>query len=454
MNPTNCRDRPPMLSAQVLLCHRLEVLAQSLRSMKKEATVCVLACITNFVTSSEDVSSTVSLRVDPVFTEFFSTVAEECESNPGRKYLVCPPMYRRAPLWYRDNLSQILTRFSLASKNCQSDNFGLLPSFANPAFESDGIHLNAYSGLEYVLHLFDSSKLLLDSLSAPAPVRECLALESTRLLEDRMMALEQDHQRLSAHVDLRDAISSEAEDYRCNERMENCFVVSGLRSIQGRFSGKEWQDRAQADVQEVIKAVVGESRGIKVVRNATGLAPNAIITYNVEMQDVQDACLIRSKFGRFFSGGKDNRPPALGNISVQNSVTRGTRIRISILKLLAKRYESSNPEGKAQVIGYTSRPTLRITPPPSAKDKRVRSFNYIEAIKKFPTNFTEEEIASITRRAYAAFPNSLRSTFGVLSDDFPGLGSRPRAKRAASPSSSASTERRVRVETENDADNS
>ena len=268
-----------------------------------------------------------------------------------------------------------------------------------------------------------------------------------------MMALEQDHHRLSTHVDLKDAIYAESEDFRCNERMENCFVVSGLTSIQGRLSGKEWQERAQADVQVIIQAVLGDARPINVVRNATGMAPNAPITYNVEMKNISDAVAIRSKFGRFFSGGKDGRPSNLSQISVQNSVTKGTRIRISILKLLAKRYESSNPEGKAQVIGYTSRPTLRLTPPPTAKDKRIRIFNYIEAIKKLPTVFTEEEIGAITRRAYAVSPGQLRSTFGILSDDFPGLGSRPaRSKRAASPatSSSGSLERRARVGAEFD----
>ena len=455
MNPTNCRDRPPMLTSQVLLCQRQEILSQSLRSIKRETSVCVLACITNFLTSSDDVSSTINHRVDPVLVDFFKCLDAECQANPDRKYLVCPPMYRRLPLWYRDGLSQVLSRFSFASKNCQQPNFGLLPSFPSPAFEADGVHLTAYSGMEYVLHLFDSCQHLLESLSAPAAVRECLALESTRLLEDRVMALEQDHLRLSTHVDLKDAIYAESEDFRSNERMENCFMVSGLNPIQGRLSGKEWQERAQSNVQVIIRALLGESRRISVVRNATGMSPNAIVTYNVEMEETSDAALIRSKFGRFFSGGKDARPPNLSQISIQNSVTKGTRIRISILKLIAKKYESSNPEGKAHVIGYTSRPTLRITPPPTAKDKRARSYTYIEAIKKFPIVFSEDEIAAITKRAHASFPHQLRSTFGVLSDDFPGLGARPaRSKRAASPttSTSGSTERRLRVDQESEVD--
>ena len=55
----------------------------------------------------------------------------------------------------------------------------------------------------------------------------------------------------------------------------------------------------------------------------------------------------------------------------------------------------------------------------------------------------------LTRRAFASFPNQLRSLFIVLSDDYPGLGVRPqRPKRPASPSAApaAAQDRRGRFE--------
>ena len=434
-----------MLDSQVLICNRPEVLQQSLRSVRKESTICVLACITNFLTSSEDSSDTLSIRIDPVLGDFFTTISASCQSNPSRRFLVCPPMYRRSPLWFRDGLPEILSRFSSASKSVTCPNFALLPSFPTPSFEADGIHLNAYSGYEYVLHLFDSSKKLIDSLADPDVVRETVSKESARLLEDRVVALEQDHRRLNQTVELKTAVNAELEDFRANERMEDCVVVSGLSPIPGRLSGKEWYDRACSDSKTVLELVLGRTVDVVSVRNSTGMAPNAPTTYTVQLSSVESALAIRSKFGKFFSGGRDSRPPALSHISIQNSVTKATRIRISILKLLAKRYESSNPGGKARVIGYQPRPLLRVFPPAEAKDKRVRSFNYIEAIQKFPTHFSEDEVEAITRRAFTSFPNKLRSTFVVLSDDFPGLGSRSRSKRPASPLGLASDGRRARV---------
>ena len=445
-----------MSTTHVLLCNRLDVLASSLRNVKRDSTVCVLSCITNFLTSSEDVASTISHRVDPVLDDFFSKIVAECESYPDRYYLVAPPMYRQSPTWYRDGLPEVLTCFSASAKRHSRPGLGLLPSFPTPSFEADGIHLNAYSGLEFVLHLFDSSKIFIDSLSAPDAARESAATESRRLLEDRVVALEQDHRRLSSNVDMKTAIYAEAEDMRQDKRMEDSFIISGLSAVSGRVSGKEWQDRAQQIVQDAVKKIMGEALKILVVRNATGYGPNAPVAYNVQMVRKEDACAIRLKFGSFFARGKDSRPSDLSRVSVQNSVTKGTRIRISILKLIAKRYSDSNPEGKAHVVGYTAQPLLKVIPPPGDNDRvpQPRSYTYIEAVQKFPTCFPDADIGPITKRAYSSFPGQLRSTFIVLSDDYPGLGSRPsgRAKRAASPT--ASSGRRARVdETEDVTEN-
>ena len=448
MNPTNCVDRPQMTAAQVILCSRFEVFAQSLRNIRQESNVVVLACVSNFLTLSEDTSSTLSHRVDPILDEFFSLVSEDCQTHPDRKYLVCPPMYRRSPLWYRDGLPVILTRFSLMAKSYQQSNLGLLPSFSGHVLEADGIHLTAYSGLEYVLHLFASVRNYLTTVASAPEARQEVHSEAARLLEDRVVALEQDHHRLSSEFDLKTAIKAESDDVTANERTENFIVVSGLSRVAGRLSGKEWQDRAQADVQRVIQAVVGATLPITVVHNSTGPSPTAEVTYSVQMAKVEDARAVRQKFGSFFQGGKDSRPPELARVSIQNLVTRETRIRISIMKLLAQRYLKSNPGAKTQVVGYLPRPILKITPPPEAKSQRVRSFNFIEAVQKLPTNFTKEEVGSIAARAAQRFPGQLRSLFIVISDDMVPTSRPGRSKRAASPTSRSSQDRRPRVDDE------
>ena len=83
-------------------------------------------------------------------------------SSPHRQFLIAPPMYRERPLWYRDGLTCFLTTFSQMMSCGKPENVHLLPSFPTPSYDEDGIHLTAFSGLEFLLHLFDSSEALLD----------------------------------------------------------------------------------------------------------------------------------------------------------------------------------------------------------------------------------------------------------------------------------------------------
>lgn len=442
-----------MESCQVLLCNRLDLLAQSLRSIKPDVSVCVLSCLSNFISSAEETSASISPRVNPVLDEVFSLVNEACQAFPDRKYLISPPMYRKSPLWYRDGLSEIMSCFSKMSESYVMPNLALLPSFSNPAYENDGVHLTPYSGLEFVLHLFNSSKTLLASLDAPIEARQDATSESARLLEDRVVALEQDHRRLSSEVDLAAAIKAEFDDVTANERTEDSFIISGMNRISGEMTGIEWQTRAKANVEKIIVALMGPSFQFKieVVHNSSGPSQTSEATYSVQMSCVADARAIRSKFSSYFRGGTDARPPELSRISIQNLVTRATRIRISITKLIGKRYLASNPGAKIQVIGYLPRPVLKVTPPPESKNKRIMSYNFIEAIQKFPTAFTKAEVGELASRAAVSFPGKLRSLFVVLSDDM--VSRSRRSKRPASPSGqSGAAERRQRNEADADAD--
>ena len=150
-------------------------------------------------------------------------------------------MYRVAPLWYREGLPEIMTLFSQVLTSERPGNLHLLPSFPTPDYDAGGIHLTPYSGLEFMLHLFDASVEVLDKLALEPAAAAQASSESTRVLEDRMMAIEQDHRRLSRVVENKIAIDAEAADFRENERFEDYFVVSGLPRIDSDLIGKAWQ---------------------------------------------------------------------------------------------------------------------------------------------------------------------------------------------------------------------
>ena len=151
INKTSCRANPLLKSAQVLSCGSLEILRSSLEEVQEASNVLVMSCVTNFLASAEGPTS-VSRRVDPVLQDFRTALVEACSKNPSKSYTIAPPMYRSHPVWYCEGLPEILTLFSQVLTSDGPQNLYLLPSFATPEFEDNGVHLTSYSGLEYIMH--------------------------------------------------------------------------------------------------------------------------------------------------------------------------------------------------------------------------------------------------------------------------------------------------------------
>jgi hypothetical protein len=247
-------------------------------------------------------------------------------------------MFRSNPLWYKDGMSDVMRTFSSVLSEGRPKNLLLMPSFAAPDYEADGIHLTPYAGVEYLVHLFDSAKDLIKHQHLDDPVKIEAGSESTRLLEDRVMALEQGHKILGKDFETKFAADAELECFQENVRNECYFVISGLPKISDSLRGKEWQNKAVSDVQGVIRLLLGKDLPIIVVQNASGRGAEAPVHYHVKMESTAASQEVRGKFGMFFVGGTDHRPESLKEVSISNRVTPGTQVRLAIMKVMGKRY--------------------------------------------------------------------------------------------------------------------
>ena len=111
MSSLNCRDRPPMASAELKMCGRLEVLAETLRSVRADSTGIILSCLTNFLTGPDtdtagDSFSSASVRVEPVFADVREVLLSFCQEQPDRAFFLAPLMYRTSPVWHLDGPSE------------------------------------------------------------------------------------------------------------------------------------------------------------------------------------------------------------------------------------------------------------------------------------------------------------------------------------------------------------
>lgn len=449
MTPFNCRDRPVMINAQSIPCGRFDVFAESLRQIRAETNVCVLSCITNFITGSSSAEGSISQRIEGTLVEFLRLLNSAAIEDSESLYLVAPPMYRMFPVWYRDGLPEVLKRFSDVMLR-KAPNVYLLPSFATPSFGSDGVHLDPYSGLEFVVHLFDSSLKLIESLSSQPEQVLITNCESSRVLQDRMMALEQDHRRLNSVVESKTAEDAELAEMHENIMYEDHFMIAGLPRLP-KLSPKEWQERAKADVQGVLK-IVFPDRDFKIVfiKNASGPNKDKPARYQVRMESVAISKEIRDRYGSFFLGGTDKRPEPLkrDKISIRNRLTHESRVRLMVMQVLGDHYHESNPGSVVRLIKYSSRPMLKLIPPEGAKDRRVLNFNYIEAVRNLPISFSAEELEPILREIKPKWYGKVRSLFIVLSDDM--IKKRPRTKPATTQPNEDEEETDITEETASD----
>ena len=415
INKTSVRANPAMKAAQILSCGHLGIFKETLAQIRPQSEVCIVSCLTNFLCRAEGPDS-VSQRINPVLSEVRELVEGSCCANPDRFYVIAPPMYRMEPVWYRDGLPEVMTTFSDAFRSERPPNLLVMSSFPTPSYEADGVHLTAYSGLEYLMHLFDGAEAAITAQSLAPGDMAASTSENTRVLEDRIMALEQDHQRLNRVVEHKIAVDAEAADHLENERLQDYLVVAGLSPISPDLVGKEWQDQAQRDVQEVFRLLMGKTFDIVYVKNATPRHKEAVVTYNVQMRQVSDSKAIRDKFGGYFVGG-NKLPTNLKKFSIRNRVTPETKVRIAVLQVLGKRHKTANPVAKVQVIGYDTRPVMKVTPAVGAADRRVQSYDYIQAVKSFPAVFNSTELDFILKKVNPRLCGQLRSLFIVLSDD-------------------------------------
>ena len=111
-----------------------------------------------------------------------------------------------------------MIKFSSLFSDEKPANLFILPSFPSPTLESDGVHLSPYSGFEYVISLFDSAEEVFKASKRSTPAALSHQSESIRSLEDRVVVIEQDHQRLSRSVEAKAAINSESSDFAENQR--------------------------------------------------------------------------------------------------------------------------------------------------------------------------------------------------------------------------------------------
>jgi hypothetical protein len=98
---------------------------------------------------------------------------------------------------------------------------------------------------------------------------------------------------------------------------------------------------------------------------------------------------------------------------VTNSVNLATRVRIDILKAIAKKV--TNDEVQAYVVGFISRPIIHLRKKTDRRDtKPHKSYTFVDAIESYGQLIYASDLEKAYVRAGVAFKGQMQQNFVVL----------------------------------------
>lgn len=385
-----------------LTCAGLESIASDLRKSGKDATE----------TALRDICKELTNKVDD-----------------GIKVTVAPMIFWRSfEESYRKTCNDIW-------RSLQNDfrRIEFLPRISNLRLSDDGVHLQERSATKYIEHIVEESLATWlregeseaesdDTTGSQASEKDAdktIVGMSTPALTNRkrsfkeasesagISALRAEFKSFKSGIESRQAKDllffakhEEQLDVARNERNLDKVVFQGvyIEKLEGKPAEKI--PILKAAIKRVLKALLGqqtaENGDVEMEREEEDTVPKMMFVAHVNPQvrspyrvvevrfeNKETALMIRETFGRKRKEWRTTGmiSDALNGVSVNLSLTRETRIRIEVMKALAK-VLTSNTTGNlaAYVLQFSTRPMLKVTIKQDPDTEYSRVYGYTEAI--------------------------------------------------------------------------
>jgi hypothetical protein len=160
-------------------------------------------------------------------------------------------------------------------------------------------------------------------------------------------------------------------------------------------------------VGEVLKKIVPDFSKHIIFTSLGSRNTATIPLVEVKMDSRELAKKIRKEFSAKGKGGHN-----FGRVFVANSVTLATRVRVDILKAIAKHYTSDKEIFSSSA--FVSKPVLHIRS--KGEGLRLGIYNFSDALTCYGENLTAGELCEAYKRAGAAFKGQLQQSFVVLNE--------------------------------------
>jgi hypothetical protein len=329
---------------------------------------------------------------------------------PESKFCIVMPLRRPSIEWFEGKRTMIDREIQKGIASMRTFNVTRMNCICNSLqqFEKDGIHLTLDSGLIFIESILKVAEEIFnaegvagepkeDTTAQPTDLNGLINVLKSRFESDNMM-----------FARLREEIDSTA-----NRTREDRVVVTGITCKDPLpTDNRQRIEKLKVLAAEVFEAIKPGFEG-KILyasqgRNNDHMLPMA----EVKLDKVEHAVAIRKAFAEKRKGAK--MTGCLERIFISNSINVGTRVRIEILKAIAKRI--TNDKDLAYVASFISRPVLHIRDKSSKNSKPQKSYTFIDAVKQFGSRLKQGDLNESYAKAGKAFAGQLEQNFVVLKE--------------------------------------
>ena len=328
--------------------------------------------------------------------------------------------------WYVESFETLKTEYTkrLASLGLLNITVIKHDDLPTQLFGDDLVHLTPAVGLKFlnaVLYLsdmaFQASLVDLEGDVAmevsPTAGSDVLALAQPaqpaqpKTTEERLNEVIQDIEKRRANDDLVFARIREELDFIANSKKEDRIIIMGMTTEilkpKGEVEARVWIRKI---VEGTLNAIVeGSGNIIQFVSPNRSVAPGVPVC-EVKFKDREGAQKMRKEYGKLRKEGKiDN------GVFIANCVTLGTRVRLEILKAIAKQCPIPNVDMFVQ--GFTSRPVLQVKPRNGGTQSAL---TFVDAVTRYGGKVREADLGLAYERAGMSFVGQMRQNFVILTD--------------------------------------
>ena len=432
-------------------CTKFEPFAARMACIEVGNKEVVVSVIENFlcdaVGSDPEDEDTLNQTIEKVIDDFVNVIGMSAKALPKTKFGIVKPIQRPRDKWYSDNFDEIQKCYSEGLNNLRLTNLTLIDpiSLMSQKFEEDKVHLTGEAGWLFLDGMLSAAEVFFAAemvdLENEESGQEMMEVETrdsekdTRKIsfkgstkqpldrpekwEGQMHLLEERVNRRGECDNLIFARVREELDLISNEKKEDRIIITGLTSSTPAPSAfeerKKWLREVVINLLNKIDPELGNN--IAFINQGKNRG-REIPMVEVRFSGKEWSKRARKTFVSKLKNGED-----FGRIHLANSVCLATRVRVDILKAIAKQF--SKPEGETMFVSaYTSRPVLHIK---RGGEERQQVLTFADALERFGKKINQEGLGEAYRRAERAFAGQLEQHFVVLRNNHQGFSNMPQS---------------------------